>query len=313
MKGSTDLESRLPSAGAYGDRFASYFKLAKASIFRTGSLRTGEIAYTETSGYCHKPEPSVPVPPEDAFLVQTQLQDYPNHISWEDGRPGIVGTLRAGHTILRDLQRKPNAIIMGPHHTVHFYIPRATFNTVAEDLEARSISELAYVPAQPIDDDVIRGLIGTVRAAIKAPEETNRLFLDHLMMAAAVHLAQTYGGLKPRSLQHRGGLAPWQARLAIELLEGDLTGQLPLKDVAAACKLSVSYFSKAFCKTTGLAPHQWLLYRRVERAKSAMINEKTTLAEVALSCGFSDQSHFTRVFVRLVGTSPATWRRARNL
>jgi AraC family transcriptional regulator len=58
-----------------------------------------------------------------------------------------------------------------------------------------------------------------------------------------------------------------------------------------------------------MAPYQWLLQRRVDKAKQLMRNAGVPLSEVAVSCGFADQSHFTRVFTRSVGVSPGQWQR----
>jgi AraC family transcriptional regulator len=73
--------------------------------------------------------------------------------------------------------------------------------------------------------------------------------------------------------------------------------------------LSTSYFARAFRTSTGLAPHQWLAHRRVEVAKYLLRQQRGSLREIALACGFSDQSHFTRVFTRIVGSSLGAWRR----
>ena len=70
------------------------------------------------------------------------------------------------------------------------------------------------------------------------------------------------------------------------------------------------YFSRAFRGTMGVAPHNWLLIRRVEVAKEKLLSTQLSLAEVALACGFADQSHLTRVFTGMVGVSPGAWRRA---
>jgi AraC family transcriptional regulator len=109
----------------------------------------------------------------------------------------------------------------------------------------------------------------------------------------------------------RGGLAPWQERRAKELMSTHLGRQIPLALVAGECRLSVSHFARSFKQCTGKPPHRWLLENRVERAKELLLDDTVSLAEVALDCGFSDQSHFTRVFSRTVGTSPGTWRRIR--
>ena len=106
-----------------------------------------------------------------------------------------------------------------------------------------------------------------------------------------------------------GGLAPWQARRAHERLESDLGGTLSLQQIAAEFDLSVSHFSRAFRISTGLPPHQWLLRQRVEAAKQLMTVRDLPLSEIAISAGFANQSHFTRVFSALVGVSPGVWRR----
>jgi transcriptional regulator GlxA family with amidase domain len=82
-----------------------------------------------------------------------------------------------------------------------------------------------------------------------------------------------------------------------------------LGDLAKACDLSVRQFTRAFRQSTGLAPHQWLVQRRLEKAKSLLKGTRLSLADVASDCGFADQSHFTRVFTNAVGATPGEWRR----
>jgi Bacterial regulatory helix-turn-helix proteins, AraC family len=75
----------------------------------------------------------------------------------------------------------------------------------------------------------------------------------------------------------RGGLAPWQARRATEILTINLDGSVPLKEVAKECHLSMSHFSHAFRVTMGVAPHKWLLTRRVEVAKEKLRDSRLPL------------------------------------
>jgi AraC-like DNA-binding protein len=92
-------------------------------------------------------------------------------------------------------------------------------------------------------------------------------------------------------------------------LESDLGGTLTLQQVAAEFGLSVSHFSRAFRISTGLPPHQWLLQQRIMAAKQLMTVRDLPLSEIAISAGFANQSHFTRVFSAAVGVSPGIWRR----
>jgi transcriptional regulator GlxA family with amidase domain len=76
-------------------------------------------------------------------------------------------------------------------------------------------------------------------------------------------------------------------RRATEILSANLDGDVPLKEVAKECRLSVSHFSRAFRRTMGTAPHQWLLTKRIEAAKGKLRDNKIPLSDVALACGFA--------------------------
>ena len=106
-----------------------------------------------------------------------------------------------------------------------------------------------------------------------------------------------------------GGLTARQERRSKQLLSEHLAGDLPQAAVARECGLSPSQFGKAFRKTVGVPPHQWVIQQRIALAKTLLRDAQMPLVEVALACGFSDQSHFTRFFSAAVGISPGAWRR----
>lgn len=108
----------------------------------------------------------------------------------------------------------------------------------------------------------------------------------------------------------RGGLAGWQERRATAFMEERLDQSFPVSAVAEACGLSVNHFSRAFRRSLGKPPHRWLLDRRIERARELLRATPMSLADIALACGFAEQSHFTRVFTRTVGIPPGAWRRS---
>lgn len=109
-----------------------------------------------------------------------------------------------------------------------------------------------------------------------------------------------------------GGLAPWQVDLASRRLMRDLCSDVPVGELAGLCGLSRSYFTRAFKISMGTPPHRWLLRQRVRRAGEMLERTSESIAGIALSCGFADQSHLTRVFHAITGTSPAAWRRRRK-
>ena len=154
----------------------------------------------------------------------------------------------------------------------------------------------------------MRDLLSSLRPALANPTEVSALFVDHVVHALCVHVAQIYGQM-PASLPLRGGLAPWQERRAKELLNANLDGEICLSQVAAECGLSVRHFTPAFRRSIGVPPHRYLLKCRVERAQQLLKDPTLSLLDVALACGFSDQSHFTRVFSAWTSVSPGVWRR----
>jgi AraC family transcriptional regulator len=80
-------------------------------------------------------------------------------------------------------------------------------------------------------------------------------------------------------------------------------------EIAAVTRLSPSYFHRVFKRSFGLTVHLYLLRRRVEMAQRLMVSTSESLSKIAVSCGMSDQSHLTRLFKRLLGETPSTWRR----
>ena len=93
------------------------------------------------------------------------------------------------------------------------------------------------------------------------------------------------------------------------LLLEKVKGNVSIPEIARECNMSASYFLRAFKASTGHTPHQWLMVQRVEMAQQYLRSTQLTLAEIALACDFYDQSHFSRVFSQVVGSTPGAWRR----
>ena len=299
----------MATSEGYGQRLAERLHIEQAPVILSRVLRTADMAVSETRCDVPAQELNGSFQREDAFLVTFSLRDFPNREYWEEGRLISVSDVRAGQTCIHDLKRDPVARLDKPYHVLFFYLPRGALDAIADDTDARRIGDLNYKPVA-IDDATITGVGRAMLPALSHPDRANQLFVEHILLGLGIHVAQTYGGMRPLSPPIRGGLAAWQVRRAKEVLSAHLDGRVPLKEVARACGLSVSYFSRAFRRSMGVAPHQWLLTLRVEVAKQKLRDGQLSLRDVALACGFADQSHLTQVFTRLVGVSPGAWRRA---
>jgi AraC family transcriptional regulator len=303
----------MTQASAFGRRLGQFLHLKDAPpSLVTRSLRSAELAVTETRDDNPVPGLSGSLMLEDAFLVSLKLHDFPDCELWENGKCVTKADVPAGATYLYDLKRDPRYVIDKPFHSLFFYLPRSALDSLTEQSRAPRVGELACELGVGHDDTVIRHIGASLQQGLRRPDETNQLFIDHMMLALTAHVAQTYGGLRPGTELARGGLAPWQAKRACERLESDLGGILSLQQIAAEFDLSVSHFSRAFRISTGLPPHQWLLRQRVKAAKQLMTVRDLPLSEIAMSAGFANQSHFTRVFSEVVGISPGAWRREKQ-
>jgi AraC family transcriptional regulator len=108
----------------------------------------------------------------------------------------------------------------------------------------------------------------------------------------------------------RGGLPKWRAKQALAYIETNLGSKIAIAEMADLLALSESHFYRAFKQTFGCSPMTYVAARRVERAKLMMTSTGERLSDIALACGFADQSHLTRYFRRAVGVSPGLWRRS---
>jgi AraC-like DNA-binding protein len=109
----------------------------------------------------------------------------------------------------------------------------------------------------------------------------------------------------------QAALAPWQMCRVTAYIEANLDAALRITDLASVVRLSPFHFGRAFRRSLGRTPHEFVVSRRLNRAELLMLTSDATLGQIAATCGFADQAHFCRLFRRFAGNSPGAWRRAR--
>ncbi|HEX8896243.1 MAG TPA: AraC family transcriptional regulator [Terriglobales bacterium] len=138
----------------------------------------------------------------------------------------------------------------------------------------------------------------------------DRLYVETLAIEIASLLLREYSTTRTAEKRlPRGGLTHRDARRVTEYVEANLGRALTLRELADVAELSTHHFLRMFKRTVGLTPYQYVLERRVERAKELLHGQRTSLAEIGLCSGFSNQSHFTSAFHRVVGTTPAEFQK----
>ncbi len=294
---------------AHGRRLARSFHLEDAPTLFGSSAGGGMMAVTELRSDEGNGGMSAPLGREDAYLIGLQLRSIRHHELWLDGAPVPPRACAEGMSCFYDLKRNPIAWLAEPFHSLHFHVPREALTEVASEL-GQTTAELDCEEGAFVNDATIHNLGRCLLPLMHEQQSTNQLFVDHVLLALRGHLLTTYGGHRPAEVTSRGGLTPWQQRRATELMCEHVVDGIALLDLARACRLSSSAFVRAFRKSMGVPPHQWLLMRRIDRSIELMRDHSVQLADVALSAGFADQSHFTRIFARRMGISPGAWRTA---
>lgn len=144
-------------------------------------------------------------------------------------------------------------------------------------------------------------------------EPGGRLYTDTLSDALLTHLCVNYanaGPGRPAPARSSGGLSPQARSRVYRHIEDNLAADLGLDELARLVDYSQQHFLRVFRKTFSTTPYQFIVGMRVERAKLLIRDGRLSLAEVALACGFCDQSHFSTCFARRVGVSPSRYRAA---
>jgi AraC family transcriptional regulator len=159
-------------------------------------------------------------------------------------------------------------------------------------------------------DPMLSHLVATVEPLLENSGTASPLFVDQLGTTIGIHLIEHYGATSPQDVPRQTSLSRSQLAVACEMLASEAGSDLSIAAIARRCGLSRGYFIRGFKEATGKTPHQWALSQRVEQARGMLVKSDMSLADIALACGFADQSHFTRVFARVTGMPPGSWRRA---
>lgn len=180
--------------------------------------------------------------------------------------------------------------------------------TAADDSMPRGNVELKTQLV--IKDDPIRALGSLLERETRAGCPTGRLYGESLGLALAADVIRRYAVFPPRTVEYNGGLSRYRLRRIVDYIKSNLAEGSGLQELAELAGVSPFHFCRSFKQSTGLSPHQYTLQLRIKEAQRLLRTTELSIAEVAYRVGFSDQSHFTKIFRRFVGTTPLRWRAA---
>ncbi|PRY08457.1 AraC family transcriptional regulator [Paraburkholderia sp. BL25I1N1] len=179
------------------------------------------------------------------------------------------------------------------------WISEAFAQRTVEQLSLKS-GDAQLRPQFQMRDPRFQHLAWALRAELEADETSDPLYAESLCTAMVVRLI----GGAPMLDNKRRPLAPKTAARVIEFIEAHLDQRLTLSELAALVELSVPHFKVLFRETLGMPVHQYVVQRRVERARTLLLQGKLSASQIALDTGFAHQSHMAHWMGRLLGMTP---------
>jgi len=161
-----------------------------------------------------------------------------------------------------------------------------------------------------VEDRKVEYLLRALEADLEDGLPAGLLFGESLLCALAVHLERSYRVELLREAKVRNGLPKARLGRVLEFIESNLDREITLGALAETAGMSPHYFSVMFKHSTTFSPHQYVLRKRIELARRLLNDSRVTIFEASVRTGFSDQSHFTKIFRRIVGITPTAYRAA---
>ncbi len=246
------------------------------------------------------------------------------------GHPALIYHIsRPTHVTREILGEKPERALIGPRRfcltpgdantrwehagnpeILQIYLRKSAYEQAAEQMYGLDGTQTGIVPRFAVVDPLLEQLALAIMAALRDGTADDRLYIETMAQMISVHLLRMHSTRAKKVKEVASdGLTRQRMRRLLEYIDANLGGDLSLEAMAAEVDISPCYLSHVFKDALGQSPHQYVLGRRVERAKGMLRDTALPIAEVALTAGFSSQSHLSTWFRRLVGVSPGAYRR----
>ena len=201
----------------------------------------------------------------------------------------------------------------GHKDELHIFLDAALVARVANEAFDLDPVRLTVPPLDGLHLPHLRAAMAAVDAELTAGGAGGPLASESLANVLAVHLIRHVLAPCQPTRRRDGALSRAKLRAVIEYVEEHLDADLSLQQIAAVAHLSAYHFARQFKLATGQPPHQYVIARRVERAQQLLRQDRDlSLVEIAACVGFSDQSHFSHHFKRLIGVTPGRFRTSKS-
>ena len=242
-----------------------------------------------------------------AQLVVAIHKSAPYELTWREGRqkktrvvrPGSVHITPVGNsTYMQWGEARPEVVALAIDQTM-----------VLRIVDDAGMNPTAPLPTTlAVRDPMIRQLTEACEKEMTDLRANGRRFVETLITTLVTHIYRTYASAGQPG-DAKGGLTPKQMSRVLAYIETHIREDIGVDDLAAIVGLSAHYFAEMFKKTIGVTPYRYVLNQRVERAKALLKQGKLPVAKIADTAGFSSHAQFSSHFRKIVGITPAQFRR----
>ncbi len=245
-------------------------------------------------------------------LRQTRLTFRSGMSDKEGLRPSMEANMRIPAGAIR--VTPPGATVSVAFHdaadVLHLHLPQAQLENCFSAAFGHAFQGQPIIRNTAVQHDTaIETLGAALVGAVQSCGAFAKVYTEGLVLAIIGRmLALQFSELIPPAKPNTRALIEWRLNRTVDFIEANLESNLALSALAQSAGLSPMHFAAQFRAATGLKPHEYVLRRRIEAAKTLLSKQGNRPIDVAVSTGFRSQAHFTMVFKRLTGTTPARWK-----
>ncbi|MGF6933484.1 AraC family transcriptional regulator [Paraburkholderia sp. UCT70] len=230
------------------------------------------------------------------------------------GRTLVRGRVTAGAVQTTAPNVACSAVFESAGDVLHLFVSQQVLGECFEDMFGRPHAGDIRIDNPKLVRDPALERLGQALAVTQSDDAAlGKVFTDSVSLAIVSRVIARHFTVADRQTREASALPSWRLNRAIEFVDAHLSESIGLADIANSTGLTRMHFASQFRRATGMRPHEYLLRRRIEHAQHLLRESKHNVLDVALSCGFRSQAHFTTVFKRLVGETPHCWRMKTNV
>lgn len=251
---------------------------------------------------------SVPATPAHA-IVLSRSPETAQVERWVEGDGWRRGRFPPGHITIRPAYRAARWRWDRPAHVLHLNFQPSLLKNTATEVLGVGPGYVKLIPRFVTRDPFIEGAIHALGAELESSGLGEHRYVEELTETLAAHVLREHCIVRSTSPAYRSGLPLTIRERVTGFIQAHLSEDLPLDRLAALTGMSTCHFARCFKESMGSPPRQYVIRKRIEKAKGLLRKTEWPVLQISLEVGYNSQSHFTKMFKRHLGVPPGAYRR----